>query len=270
MKVALAGTGMWGAVIHEKLSKSNQVDEIFCLRRTSTSLIKIDEDISCIRDEDLEGRGVEAVFLAVPIRALFQAAFYYLQRGFHVFAEKPCCQSQKELDKLLAISQEQGSVFQIGYQHIFDERNQDIKESIGNTQDFTVNHVWLKETTSRDRTHMNLLCHEIARFSSILGERKIDVQDIECRNLMNGVEGKFQVDLNDQSATFNFHINDKSKIAHRFVSYDDLILMPDQQDVVDKEIQHFLGSIKGFVNPISHRVFQNTQLILDKIGSSIH
>jgi predicted dehydrogenase len=62
----------------------------------------------------LEGK-VDAVSIAVPTSAHYEAASFFLERGVHVLLEKPVTETLEEADRLIELGESGGVVFQVGH-----------------------------------------------------------------------------------------------------------------------------------------------------------
>jgi scyllo-inositol 2-dehydrogenase (NADP+) len=62
---------------------------------------------------------LDAVLIATPSSTHFEAASAALERGLHVFAEKPLCLDPKESERLAALANSKGCVGQVGYHNRF-------------------------------------------------------------------------------------------------------------------------------------------------------
>ncbi len=71
---------------------------------------------------DLIGK-VDAVSIAVPTKAHYEVAKFFLEHGVHVLLEKPITSTLEEADQLIKIAKEQNVILQIGHLERFNAVN---------------------------------------------------------------------------------------------------------------------------------------------------
>jgi predicted dehydrogenase len=67
----------------------------------------------------IESGGLHCVFVATPSSSHFDAASYALERGLHVFVEKPLCLDPAQSSRLADIAREKKRANQVGYHNRF-------------------------------------------------------------------------------------------------------------------------------------------------------
>lgn len=67
----------------------------------------------------IETEKPEAVFVATPTRFHSEMVLYALERGIHVFCEKPFSLTSEEGEKMVAVAKAKGCVNQVGYHNRF-------------------------------------------------------------------------------------------------------------------------------------------------------
>jgi predicted dehydrogenase len=67
-----------------------------------------------------EGTALDAVVICCPAQAHAEVALDALDRGLHVFVEKPMCITPADADRIVEAQQSTGSVVQVGYMKRFD------------------------------------------------------------------------------------------------------------------------------------------------------
>jgi len=70
--------------------------------------------------ELLEGSHLDAVVICSPAQTHADAAIAALERGVHVFVEKPMCITLADADRIIAAQETAGKVVQVGYMKRFD------------------------------------------------------------------------------------------------------------------------------------------------------
>jgi predicted dehydrogenase len=67
----------------------------------------------------IESAGLDCVFVATPSSSHYEIASYALERGLHVFVEKPLCLDASESKRLAELAKEKGRANQVGYHNRF-------------------------------------------------------------------------------------------------------------------------------------------------------
>jgi predicted dehydrogenase len=75
---------------------------------------------TCIDTKSLLDRPLDAVLVAAPDFAHGDAVLAALERGLHVFCEKPLCYGTAEIDRILAARDSAKRIVQVGYMKRFD------------------------------------------------------------------------------------------------------------------------------------------------------
>lgn len=84
---------------------------------------------------------LDAVLIATPSRYHADMVKAALDRGLHVFCEKPLCLSVKDAEELTALAQQKGLVNQVGYHYRFVGAFQEVKRLLDANAIGTVTHV---------------------------------------------------------------------------------------------------------------------------------
>lgn len=67
----------------------------------------------------IEGAALDCVFVATPSSTHYEAAAYALEKGLHVFVEKPLCLEPDDSRKLADLAHARGRINQVGYHNRF-------------------------------------------------------------------------------------------------------------------------------------------------------
>lgn len=67
----------------------------------------------------IDGAGLDAVFIASPTATHFEVAAYALERGLHVFVEKPLSLDAEQSRRLAELARRRGRANQVGYHNRF-------------------------------------------------------------------------------------------------------------------------------------------------------
>lgn len=92
-------------------------------------------------DEMLGAEPLDAVIIATPSRLHAPMVRKALDRGLHVFCEKPFCLDWRESEELAALAAEKGMVSQVGYHYRYVGAFQEMKRIVASGALGTVTHV---------------------------------------------------------------------------------------------------------------------------------
>jgi predicted dehydrogenase len=173
-RVALMGAGRWGRNILRALSGLVEVPYIVHGGRTETrAFLEEHYPSAAIIDDCAVALGdttIDAVCIATPISrhaALTRAA---LQAGKHVFVEKPLSLGEAEINELYALAKTKGRTLFVGYIYCYDPAFRALKAACTDARDLSVESVWQKYGTFDSPLTENLLVHEIALATELLGK----------------------------------------------------------------------------------------------------
>ncbi|HOX05453.1 MAG TPA: Gfo/Idh/MocA family oxidoreductase [Planctomycetota bacterium] len=79
-------------------------------------------------DELLSDGDLEAVAIATPVRTHYELARRALERGLHVFIEKPMTSSTAEAEELVALADKKGLVLMVGHVFVYSPAVRKIKK----------------------------------------------------------------------------------------------------------------------------------------------
>ncbi|MCX7845382.1 MAG: Gfo/Idh/MocA family oxidoreductase [Dictyoglomaceae bacterium] len=122
---------------------------------------------------------VEAVSIVTPTSTHFKIAKEFLEKGVHIFVEKPVTQTLEEAEKLVELASGKDLVFQVGHIERFNPAVQELKKYIKNPFYLEIHRMGTFDGRSEDiGVVMNLMIHDLDILFYILGkERKIkDIQ----------------------------------------------------------------------------------------------
>jgi predicted dehydrogenase len=93
---------------------------------------------------DKESKNIDAVIIAIPDFMHGTAAMWCMERGKHVYVEKPLCRTIWEVRQLKAAAAKYGVVTQMGNQHVSEENTRQVCEIIwsGEIGNVTEVHGW--------------------------------------------------------------------------------------------------------------------------------
>lgn len=146
LKVALIGAGKMG-ISHLSILGAHPDVQIVGVCDTSKIVSEVLEKYSgfeCFTDylKMVEQTKPDAVFVAVPTKFHYKMVKDLLERGIHVFSEKPFCLNPQESKELVDIAKSKKLINQVGYHNKFVGTFQEVKRIvdagyIGDIQHFT-------------------------------------------------------------------------------------------------------------------------------------
>jgi predicted dehydrogenase len=124
---------------------------------------------------------VDAVSIVTPTSTHFSIAKNFLERGIHIFVEKPVTQTLEEAENLLELASGKDLVFQVGHIERFNPAIQELKKYIKNPFYLETHRMGSYDGRSQDiGVVMNLMIHDLDILFYILGkDRKVkDIQGV--------------------------------------------------------------------------------------------
>ena len=121
-------------------------------------------------DELLEN--VDAVTIAVPTTRHFEVAARCLEKGIHVFVEKPITATVEEADKLAALAEKSGLVVEVGHIERFNPTYTELKNVIADMTPLAVNFRRLSQYAGSNMdvdVVLDLMIHDIDLMGDLLG-----------------------------------------------------------------------------------------------------
>jgi predicted dehydrogenase len=123
IRVGLIGAGKMG-ISHYALLGANPRVEVAAVCDSVTyitSALRKHTGVLTFKDHErmMDEAKLDCVFVATPTSTHFEAAKHALERGLHVFVEKPLCLDPEESRKLADLARERNLVNQVGYHNRF-------------------------------------------------------------------------------------------------------------------------------------------------------
>jgi scyllo-inositol 2-dehydrogenase (NADP+) len=123
IRAGLIGVGKMG-ISHYAILGAHPGVKMFAICDSATyvtSALRKHTGIETFKDyrKMIESAELDCVFIATPSAAHFEAASHALDRGLHVFVEKPLCLDPTQSKRLADLAREKGRVNQVGYHNRF-------------------------------------------------------------------------------------------------------------------------------------------------------
>jgi predicted dehydrogenase len=183
LKVGIIGTGHLGK-LHVKMFK--EVENCECVGVFDTNLIQSETaanefKVKYFQNEEELLKSVEAVSIAVTTSAHFEVASRCLEKGKHVFIEKPISSTIAEAEKLVKLSNEKKLNLQVGHIERFNPALVSLERYISNPVFIETDRLSQFNTRGTDvAVVLDLMIHDI---DVILSFIKSDIKKIDA----NGV-----------------------------------------------------------------------------------
>ena len=145
VRVAVVGLGKMG-LSHLSMIKAHPKVQLVGVCDTSKYMLDVLEksiDIATFTDYEkmLQQTGAEAVIIATPSRFHASLVRKSIERGLHVFCEKPFCLNWSDSVALASLAESKGLVNQVGYHYRFVGAFQEVKRLLESGAIGTVSHV---------------------------------------------------------------------------------------------------------------------------------
>ena len=193
MNVGVIGAGKWGKCILRTLASSPSTithiayggsDETERFLHTEYEGIPYTKNYL----ELLKNPAVDAVCIATPIATHAEIAKMALNAHKHVFVEKPLSASTQIITELYQLADTDNLALFTGYLYLFDPAVQILSEELQSASNIELNMVWNKNGTFDTSLHENLLVHDLALVTELIG---IPHTDHITKNERDVFEGTF-------------------------------------------------------------------------------
>jgi predicted dehydrogenase len=189
-KVAIIGSGPWGRNILRTVSSLAEVIYVGVRNIENPEIVNFVTEVSPKTtitnnlDDIWDNPEISHVFIATPPHTHESLALRSLSSGKHTFVEKPLSTSIRSVTQLHVLAQSKILQLVTGYIYLFDESFQKLQNLTegGNSLHLELN--WEKWGSFETPITTNLLVHELAAASTLLGEyQKIIEQKVESDSL---------------------------------------------------------------------------------------
>lgn len=133
LNVAVIGVGGWGKNHARVLSGQGALKAVCDMDVKRSAEISEKYNVNCYTslDEMLQlEKNLDACFICTPTRSHYQLAIRIIDKGIHLFVEKPLSFSSKECDDLVDLAQNKKVVLTAGYIERYNPVVQDVKRII--------------------------------------------------------------------------------------------------------------------------------------------
>ena len=118
LRVAIAGFGKMGKIRAKEIEKNPHVQLVAIFEQIDEEeLYKYEHIAYCKTYEELLEQDIDAVFICAFNNVLADYTIKALNKGIHVFSEKPPAKSTQELKKVIDAQKKSGKVLKYGFNH---------------------------------------------------------------------------------------------------------------------------------------------------------
>jgi len=137
MRVAMIGVGGFGGYRRQRMRASGLFDLVACYDRSADAMEAARREDGAEPMDSYEALlafpGIEAMVISTGAKYHAEQAVAAMQRGLHVFVEKPLCATPAEINMLLEAQRQSGVVVGVGHNdHVHDEASLELRRLIGN------------------------------------------------------------------------------------------------------------------------------------------
>jgi predicted dehydrogenase len=135
MKIAVVGVGYWGPNLVRNLLNNKEIEEVVCFDVDKNRLNAVKQQfpaVACAESfEDVLGNdGIKAVAIATPVSTHFKLAKKALERGKHIFVEKPFTSNVKDATTLVELARKNKLKLMVDHIFMYNGAVRKIKEII--------------------------------------------------------------------------------------------------------------------------------------------
>ncbi len=181
-KVAVIGAGYWGPNIIRNFLENPHCELVAVCDRDPAQLSHLQQALpeSLLRSTDatelLNRPDIDAIAIVTDIPSHFPLARLALERGKHVFVEKPLAMSSTECAQLGQLAIQQGKVLMVGHTFIYNPAVSKLKEiadsgEVGDIYYLHAQRLNLGRIQTQHNALWSLAVHDIAITLHLFGER---------------------------------------------------------------------------------------------------
>jgi predicted dehydrogenase len=242
MKIAVIGCGYWGPNLVRNLVQSNRVQELICCDVDQKRLDRMKNlypSVKVLSDykELLQRPDLDAAVIATPVKTHHPIAKEFLEKGKHVFIEKPLTHSYDTALELVKLAEEKQKVLMVGHTFEYAAAVNKVKEiveggSLGKVLYISCVRVNLGLFQPDINVVWDLAPHDISIIIYILRETPASVNSQGKAHFRPGIEDVATTTLNFKNGVVAFVHNswlDPNKIrrttivgTRRMLVYDDI------------------------------------------------
>lgn len=192
-KTALIGTGYWGSIIFNTLTKITK-SQIYTydIDKANSKLLKRkfkDRVIVAKKIEEIiDNKDIENIILATHPSINFKLGKRILDKKKNLFVEKPIVTNTKKLSKLIKIAKQNNKVLMGGYIYLFNSYIEKIKEIIRKKELGVIKYIEIQRKNlgpirNEVDSHLDLGSHDIS-ILKYLFNKELKIKNIIKKNIL--------------------------------------------------------------------------------------
>lgn len=273
LRVAVVGCGYWGPNLVRNFHDLEGCRVVACSDLDAGRLAEIKrryETISVTTDarELLRSAEVDAVVIATPVSTHHVLAREAMERGKHVFVEKPLSVTSREAEELVEAAERYRRVLMVDHTFVYSGAVRKIKEiidsgTLGNVYYYDAVRINLGLFQADVNVVWDLASHDVSVLSYLLQDRPVSVSAVGIRHIEGQRENIAYVMIRYPSRLIaHIHVNWLAPVkvrrtliggSHKMIVYDDL--EPDEKvQVYDKGVDISPDSQEAYQARVGYRL----------------
>ncbi|MEA3497424.1 MAG: Gfo/Idh/MocA family oxidoreductase [Campylobacterota bacterium] len=226
IKLCQVGLGYWGRNLLRNLSALGHLAVAYDLNEKTVDKYRKDSVYRDIKfgtnyTECLDRLDINGVVIATPPDSHYQIALMCLNKGKHVFVEKPLTLLPKESKALVRLAKEKNLVLSVGHIFLYSPEIIKLKEVINSEAFGAVKYIYTQRLNlgkiQECGVVFDLAAHDISIVDYLLDDYCVETKVSAKSHIIAGVEDVAFISMNYSKGTFcNLHLSwlDPSKIRN--------------------------------------------------------
>ena len=226
MNVGIIGLGYWGPNIVRNFLSSEEVDRVICCDKDSKQLLKIKKNFHSVEttsnaDEIFNNPEIDAVAIVTSVFTHYELAKKALEKGKHVFVEKPFTSTVEQAEELISISEKKKVVLMVDHTFLYTSAIRKIKElmdkgEIGDVFYFDSVRVNLGLFQTDVNVIWDLAPHDFSMMNFLLAKNPLSLKAMGADHTGSGLEDTAYVHIDfGNNLIAHFHLNWLSPVKIR-------------------------------------------------------
>ncbi len=134
LKIGVLGVGHLGRIHLQQLQESDAYELVGCFDPNEEALSRANSDYNLPHLDDPQAliEAVDVVSIVTPTLSHFEMAAQAMEKGKHIFIEKPLTKTDQEAEQLIALAKANGVFAQVGHVERYNPAFEAVQESITN------------------------------------------------------------------------------------------------------------------------------------------
>lgn len=226
MNIGVIGLGYWGPNIVRNFLTHEEVDRIVCCDKDAKQLLKIKKTFHSVEttsnaDDIFNDKDIDAVAIVTSVFTHYELAKKALQKGKHVFVEKPFTATVEQAEELIAISEKKGVVIMVDHTFLYTPAIRKIKElivkgDVGDIFYFDSVRVNLGLFQTDVNVIWDLAPHDFSIMNYLVGKKPLTLKAMGADHTGSGLEDTAYVHIDfGNNLIAHFHLNWLSPVKIR-------------------------------------------------------